>query len=104
MILAMLEPARGAPADSIPIVLKEWSISKPITTNAGEIAFDIKNAGTLPHDFVIADGKEVWLKTVMLNPGFGMRLRMTLPPGKYTLYCDVPGHQQLGMVSTLEAR
>jgi uncharacterized cupredoxin-like copper-binding protein len=60
---------------------------------AGKFTFDVKNAGQLAHDLSIKGGP----KTKLIQPGGTAQLVTTLKPGKYHLYCSVPGHEQAGM-------
>ena len=60
---------------------------------AGKFTFEVKNGGKLPHDLAIKGGP----KTELIQPGKSARLTATLKPGKYHLYCTVPGHEQAGM-------
>jgi uncharacterized cupredoxin-like copper-binding protein len=60
---------------------------------AGTFTFDVKNAGKIPHDLSIKGGP----KTKLIQPGQSATLTATLKPGKYHLYCSVPGHEQAGM-------
>jgi uncharacterized cupredoxin-like copper-binding protein len=60
---------------------------------AGKYTFDVKNVGKLPHDLAIKGGP----KTKLIQPGGEAQLEANLKPGKYHLYCTVPGHEQAGM-------
>jgi uncharacterized cupredoxin-like copper-binding protein len=53
----------------------------------------VKNAGKIAHDLAIKGGP----KTKLIQPGQSATLIVTLKPGKYHLYCSVPGHEQAGM-------
>jgi uncharacterized cupredoxin-like copper-binding protein len=61
---------------------------------AGEIAFEAKNDGKIPHDLAI---KRTSDKTKLIPPGGSAELKVTLKPGRYELYCTVPGHEAAGM-------
>ncbi len=60
---------------------------------AGKFTFNVKNAGKIPHDLAIRGGP----KTKLIQPGATAQLVVMLKPGKYHLYCSVPGHEQAGM-------
>ncbi len=60
---------------------------------AGKVTFDVKNAGKIPHDLAIKGGE----KTKLIDAGGTAQLTVTLKPGKYHLYCSVPGHEAAGM-------
>jgi uncharacterized cupredoxin-like copper-binding protein len=61
---------------------------------AGKITFDVKNEGKLPHDLAI---KETNDKSKLIAAGGSARLSVTLKPGRYELFCSVPGHEAAGM-------
>jgi uncharacterized cupredoxin-like copper-binding protein len=61
---------------------------------AGEITFEVKNDGSIPHDLAI---KGTGDKTKEIPAGGTAALKVTLKPGKYELYCSVPGHEAAGM-------
>lgn len=63
----------------------------------GAVTFVVKNVGKIPHDLSIQGGKH----TPSIGPGKTAKLTVTLKKGSYTLYCSVPGHRQLGMVTKL---
>lgn len=69
---------------------------------AGSVLFVIKNTGRLTHQFAIAGpGLRRPKKSTMIRPGSTVRLKVTLKPGKYSIWCPVPGHAALGMKSSL---
>ena len=65
----------------------------------GVVTFVVKNAGHIAHNLSIQGGKH----TASIAPGKTVKLTVTLKKGAYTLYCSVPGHRQLGMVTKLTA-
>jgi uncharacterized cupredoxin-like copper-binding protein len=88
--------AQKAPATA-QVVEKEYSIALPNGTSlkAGKQTFDVTNQGTIQHDVAIEGAKGA--KTPLIDPGKSASLSVDLKPGKYKLYCTVPGHEQLGM-------
>jgi uncharacterized cupredoxin-like copper-binding protein len=66
----------------------------PTDLKAGQITFEVKNDGKIPHDLAI---KETGDKTNLIPAGGAAELKVTLKPGKYVLYCTVPGHEAAGM-------
>jgi uncharacterized cupredoxin-like copper-binding protein len=77
---------------------KEYKITLASTkVKAGTVTFDVKNMGKIPHNLAIQGGK----KTPDINAGKTAKLTVTLKKGSYTLYCAIPGHRQLGMVTKL---
>ncbi len=78
---------------------KEFKIVLGSTNlKAGEITFEAKNDGNLPHDLAI---KETGDKTKLISPGGTTELKVTLKAGKYVLYCTVPGHEAAGMKQSI---
>ena len=69
------------------------------TAKAGDINIGYANDGSMPHTLLVA-GKDGFKLTV---DGSNKTASGTinLPPGQYTLYCDVPGHEAAGMKATL---
>ena len=81
-------------ATSVAVTETEFKITLASTSlKAGKVTFDVKNTGKLPHDLAIKGGP----KTKLIDPGGNAQLVATLKPGKYHLYCSVPGHEQAGM-------
>jgi uncharacterized cupredoxin-like copper-binding protein len=81
-------------AATVAVTETEFKVALASTTfKAGKITFDVKNAGKLPHDLAIKGGP----KTKLIQAGGNAQLVVTLKPGKYHLYCSVPGHEQAGM-------
>jgi len=70
------------------------------TAPAGEITFTYVNEGVIPHTLVV-EGFEDEMKLTVNAAGDEVSGSITLEPGEYVLYCDVPGHRSGGMVSTL---
>ena len=52
------------------------------------------------HTLVFDGGKVPGFK-LQANSGNSAQLKVNLKPGKYTFYCDIPGHRAAGMEGTL---
>jgi uncharacterized cupredoxin-like copper-binding protein len=65
---------------------------------AGEITFEVADDGKIPHDLAIKGTSD---KTKEIAPGSTAELKVTLKPGKYVLYCTIPGHEQAGMKQSI---
>jgi uncharacterized cupredoxin-like copper-binding protein len=82
-------------ATKVPVSETEFKITLASTNfKAGEITFEAKNDGKIPHDLAIKGTSD---KTKLIPPGGSAELKVTLTPGKYELYCTVPGHEAAGM-------
>ncbi len=95
----------GAKAASrLEVTEKEYSITlSRLRVHSGKVIVQVLNFGMDNHDLVIqANGKskKTW-SFAQLSPGTHATKTMTLPAGKYTLSCSLPGHRALGMVATL---
>ena len=87
-------PAKPA-ATKVPVSETEFKITLASTDlKAGEITFEAKNDGKIPHDLAIKGTSD---KTELISPGGTAELKVTLKAGKYELYCTVPGHEAAGM-------
>jgi len=94
----------SAPGGTVAVSEKEYSIQLAggSTLKAGKVTFDVKNDGKIQHDLAVEDGQEQ--KTPLIDSGKSAQLSVDLKPGKYKLYCTVPGHEQLGMKQEVTAR
>ena len=87
-------PAKPA-ATTVPVSEAEFKITLASTDlKAGEITFEVKNDGKIPHDLAIKGTAD---KTDLIPAGGTAELKVTLKAGKYELYCTVPGHEAAGM-------
>lgn len=78
-----------------------FSASKAIA-KAGQVTFTMKNTSPINHNIALqgvpgAAGK-------IVNQGGISTFTVTLKPGTYTFYCQVPGHEQAGMKGTLTVK
>ncbi len=95
------QPALGG-GPQTKITVKEFVFSpKTITVPSGTDQFVVVNTGAVEHTFVI-DALKV--KSPPIKPGQSVTLTINLKPGTYQVYCDVPGHKELGMVSTITVK
>ena len=85
-------------AKTIQVQEKEFKITLVSSTvAAGTVTFAVTNVGKIPHDLAIQGGT----KSSLIAAGKTGKLTATLKKGTVTLYCSVPGHRQLGMVTKL---
>ena len=73
------------------------------TVRSGEVTFDFSNDGQAPHALEV-EGQGLEEETATLNAGQSERLRVNLRPGRYTIYCPVGNHRELGMEGTVTVR
>ena len=96
--------AGRATVSRLEVTEKEYSLTlSRLRVHGGKVIVQVLNFGMDNHDLVIkanAKSGKTWSFAV-LSPGSHATKTMTLPAGKYTLSCSLPGHRQLGMVATL---
>jgi len=93
----------ASPPAAVAVRLSEWKVDLSRgTVPPGAVTFTVANGGTIPHAFEV-EGRGVERETPQIAPGASATLRLTLPPGRYTVYCPVGGdsHKKLGMTATL---
>jgi hypothetical protein len=106
-------PAPGTPQLSPPeplarfvsVAAREWSLtlSRPVV-GAGSVTIELRNLGEDPHNLVVSpdDGSHDplagWAET---GPGDFLRQSVTLPAGRYLLFCSLEGHEAAGMSARL---
>ena len=96
--------AKGAGQTAAAVTVKATEVEYKITLSThkvhhGTVTFVVKNAGKIGHNLTVQGGKH----TATIAPGATAKLTVTLAKGSHTLYCSVPGHRQLGMVTKLTA-
>ncbi|HEX2201736.1 MAG TPA: cupredoxin domain-containing protein [Longimicrobium sp.] len=105
-------PAPGAVAEArrrtVRVRTSEYRIEiTPVTVPAGEVTFDVTNAGGEAHGVEI-EGQGVEAKTGGVEPGGAATVTAALPPGTYEVYCpmetDGQKHRDRGMRTTITVR
>ena len=66
---------------------------------AGELTIGYVDDGSLTHTLLIQDNSS--FKLQVSGRGDSKSGKVTLTPGSYTIFCDVPGHESAGMKATL---
>jgi uncharacterized cupredoxin-like copper-binding protein len=88
----------AAAATRISVNLSEFKIEPAaLSAPAGPVVFEVKNAGSLVHNFAI----EGVATTRDLAPGESAILEVDLAAGEYKVLCTIVGHEASGMVGTL---
>lgn len=117
----MMGMGMGAIGKNMPMGIKVSSH----TVAAGEVTFEVKNTSKqMVHEMVISpvedtkkplpydqagnkvdeDAAGHLAEVAELEPGKSGALRLTLKPGRYILYCNIPGHYVLGMWTLLTVK
>jgi heme/copper-type cytochrome/quinol oxidase subunit 2 len=92
----------GGPAgtSTVAVTEKEWAITVG-AVQAGAVTFSVKNDGAVEHNFVV---KETGARLDGIQPGQTKELTATLQPGTYTILCDIAGHEEAGMHTTITVK
>jgi len=83
--------------------LSDFKITPVTFTVSGPVVrIAVYNDGAISHNLYISDASGmVVLHSRTLAAGQSETIRGSLPPGTYTTYCELPGHESLGMEGTL---
>jgi len=87
----------------VEVKLSEYKIEMPKSAAAGSTTFMITNTGKEVHNFEI-EGNGIEKRSGELGAGETKTLLVELKPGKYEVYCPVPGHKMRGMSLDLMVR
>ena len=89
----------GGGESTVAVQLAEFSITPKQIEVATGGTLEVSNDGTMVHNIAV---RGTDLATSMLDAGQSESLSLAdLAPGTYTVFCEVPGHEQAGMVATL---
>jgi hypothetical protein len=99
--------AAAARPTAVGVGEREWRIAlyRPWVP-AGLVKFNVKNFGEDGHDFVVRNARGV-TRARLPELGAGETASVTarlLRRGRYTAYCSLPGHRELGMQAVLRVR
>ena len=108
MVLTATPSILAAPAAGPKVLLKAREFlfePKEVTVRAGEITFEIKNEGSIEHNFIIEDsGKKKVAEIAVIDAGKTDDVKATLRSGTYAFACTLPGHREAGMHGTLRVQ
>ncbi|MDA0815195.1 MAG: sulfocyanin-like copper-binding protein [Chloroflexi bacterium] len=113
-------PAAAEPAlSTVAATLSEWAVMVDVATvPAGEVTFNVENAGAIPHELVVvrsdlaedalpvADGRVVESEIDIAGEieefatGTTESGTFALDAGSYVLICNIPAHYAQGMHTT----
>lgn len=96
------QPPAAPDAAGPTVTLADYSLQPSAISVAGGTTIKVVNAGRAPHNLWIRDATgTVLAKSPTLGPGQRGALKVELPAGTYTDYCEEPGHESLGMRGAL---
>lgn len=99
-VVALSNDSGSATANTtLNLTVREFSIEGDLTAPAGFVTFQITNTGSMDHNVVV---RELGLASPNVGAGGTVELALgELAPGTYEIYCDIAGHLEAGMVTTL---
>jgi uncharacterized cupredoxin-like copper-binding protein len=80
------------------------------SAKAGTVTFTVKNAGHLAHQFLVLKTKLAAGKLIGGISGAGLRagasktVALSLPPGHYVLFCNLPAHYKSGQYAAFTVK
>ena len=91
--------ASGGGGTSIPVTLKDFSISATGVSSLkpGTVTFVVSNQGPSSHNLTVNGPGVANAATSTFASGGTQNLTVTLKKGTYDLFCSVPGHKAAGM-------
>lgn len=104
MIAAPVHHVR--PPARVQVVETEFRLTlSRATVRAGTAIVEVVNMGQDAHDLKLrrADGGPTTSFRIV-RPGEHVDRKLTLRPGRYVLWCGLPGHRELGMHAVLVVR
>jgi plastocyanin len=100
-------PVRPIPVTALQVRESEFHLSMSRTAApAGEITVQQINTGQDQHDLVVerVDGASSQIRFPELRPGEMETRTISFTPGRYRLFCSLPGHDSSGMHAYLELK
>ncbi len=94
----------AAPGGATTIAGAEFKFTPSTDTISKGTKITFKNDGHVPHDLKLSQGAKVLAGTKLIQPGQTASFTVNLPPGTYTMFCSVPGHEQAGMKGTITVK
>lgn len=87
---------------ALSVTLSEFKVTGPASAPADKaLEFDVKNEGSAAHVLSLVAGDKTYT-TPEIGPGLKGRLKVpALPAGQYKLLCNLPGHREAGMETSL---
>jgi uncharacterized cupredoxin-like copper-binding protein len=97
--------AAGSGGQSVTADEVEYKITLgSATVPAGSVTFQVSNTGTTTHNLAIEGPGISHEQSPDIQAGQKGTLTVDLKPGTYTVFCAIPGHEALGMKTTLSVQ
>ena len=94
-------PAETTGADGqADVALSEFEFDPADVTAEAGSTITLENVGSTEHDLRLREGGKDIGGTEVFDAGQSEELKVDFEPGKYEMYCSVPGHEDSGMKGT----
>jgi plastocyanin len=93
----------GRPVGPNTVAMTEYEfVPKNVKAKHG-VELTVRNDGQIAHNLTVTptESSKELIGTDSFLGGRSEKLKVDLSPGRYTIVCTVPGHEQLGMVGSL---
>jgi uncharacterized cupredoxin-like copper-binding protein len=101
---AKTQPSGGAAAPVSQVELAEYKFTpSDVTAKRGSTITAI-NKGSIGHDLKLRTGGKVAGGTEVFDAAKSVKLKVDFKPGRYEMFCSVPGHEDLGMKGTFTVK
>jgi plastocyanin len=96
-------PVAARPDGRFTVALDDFYLSpQSIRVPAGRLQVTVVNKGRIAHSFRLRAGADNQvLKISAIKPGVSFTRSFRLAPGRYTMFCAIGNHEELGMHGTL---
>jgi mono/diheme cytochrome c family protein len=78
-------------------------LASSASATSGKVTLRMHNMSSVPHDIAVTGGGVSQIGAIVSNGGVST-VSVSLPPGTYTFYCSVDGHEAAGMKGTLTVK
>jgi plastocyanin len=96
------QPSGGGATKTVS--MKEYQFTPSDVTAKQGSTITVENKGNIAHNLTVEQGSKKVAATPTFLGGKSEKLKVSLKPGKYTMLCTVPGHEQLGMKGTFTVK
>ena len=98
-------PAETTGADGqADVALSEFEFDPADVTAEAGSTITLENVGSTEHDLRLREGGKDIGGTEVFDAGQSEELKVDFEPGKYEMYCSVPGHEDSGMKGTFTVK
>ena len=94
----------GAGGQAADVSLSEFEFDPADVTAEAGSTITLENVGSTGHDLRLRKGGKDIGGTEVFDAGQSEQLKVDFEPGKYEMYCSVPGHEDSGMKGTFTVK